>query len=124
MISAGWAMYGTWNSANAEAARVNATTTHAPAAAGPSGSPANMSMKHRGSRMDPRVIHGMRGPHVDRVRSDQRPTMGLKTTSHVLGRATMRPAAPAATPYSSVRYGSSTSPGSVENPPVPTDPAA
>jgi hypothetical protein len=50
--------------------------------------------------------------------------MGLKITSQALGSSTSTPAKAAPTPTVSVRYGNSSSPGTVEKAPVASEPAA
>jgi hypothetical protein len=58
------------------------------------------------------------------VRSLIRPATGLNTTSHALGSSTSRPATDADTASVSVRYGSSSRPGTVPNAPVASEPSA
>jgi len=103
VISAGIALYGTSNSANAVEASKNATPTKSPAAAPSSGGPEKTSAKHSGSVTAPASSHGLRGPYRDRVRSDALPTTGLITRSQALGTKTAAPAITARTPSTLVR---------------------
>ncbi len=78
--------------------------------------------KQTASAMPARSSQGLRGPRGSTVRSLIRPATGLSSTSHAFGRKTTTPAARAAMPTSSVRYGSSIRPGTVPNAPVATEP--
>lgn len=68
--------------------------------------------------------NGRRGPSGDRERSLTRPATGFSSTFHAFGTNASTPATPAATPRVSVRYGSRSSPGTVENEPVTSEPDA
>jgi hypothetical protein len=117
-------MYGTWNSPYAAPASRNVVPTQSAAAVGPTSGTANMRTNSGGSVRPPASIHGRRGPKRDVVRSDQPPTTGFQSTSRNFGTNTAAPATAAGTASVSVRKYSSTSPGTVPNVPVASDPAA
>ena len=123
VISAGIATYGTWKNAYADAAARKNTSTHAASSTrDPSSGAAKISANATASGSPARSSHGRRGPRGSEVRSLMRPAIGLRTTSQALGSSTMSPAASAAMPRLSVRYGSSIRPGTVPKAPVATEP--
>ena len=124
VISAGIALNGTWKNAYAVAHSRNATSTQTAASAGGAEGPAKISANVTASATPARIRNGLRRPCGDRLRSLIRPAIGFSTTSHAFGTNTINPATTAATPSVSVRYGSSSRPGTVPNVPVATLPIA
>ena len=123
VISAGMETYGTWKNAYADAAaRKNTSTQAASSTRDPSSGAAKISANATASGRPARSSQGRRGPRGSSVRSLMRPAIGFSTTSQALGSSTIRPAARAAMPRLSVRYGSSIRPGTVPKAPVATDP--
>src|ERR1041385_8400050 len=112
------ATYGAWNTAYAVAQARNAAVTYQRAAPEVPNGPANITANSTASASPPPSRYGRRAPIRVTVRSEIRPTTGLISTSHALGSSTSTPASPAATPSESVRYGSSSNPGTVPNAPV------
>ncbi|MNW58749.1 hypothetical protein D3C74_366320 [compost metagenome] len=103
-ISAGSAMYGTWNIENAVAASRNATSTQIEAATveAPAGT-ANVSAKNTGIATAPIVMKRRLDPVRTRSRSLPYPMNGSITTSQTLAPVTTRPATAAGTASASVR---------------------
>ncbi|GAA2873755.1 hypothetical protein GCM10020220_073830 [Nonomuraea rubra] len=90
-------MYGTSNSAYAVAAARKQPPTYSAAGTPVSGGPANTRKNAIGSVHAPASSQGLRGPQRETVRSDQRPTRGLRTRSQTFGAATTTPASHAGT---------------------------
>ena len=104
VISAGIAMYGTWNTAKADAASRKNTSTHAAEMAVPNPVGAeNVRMKTIGRRSPPTSRNGRRDRRRWAERSLIVPTIGRNTTSHSFGISTTTAATAAATPRLFVR---------------------
>jgi hypothetical protein len=118
-------MYGTWNSENAVAVSTNAMSTHAPEGSSPRPcGTAKVSAKNTGRAIEPTIMSGRREPRRARLRSLAVPITGSMSTSHTFASVTTMPAASAVMPNESVRKYTSTRPGRVPKPPVPSEPMA